>query len=252
MVNPLLYLTPISHELCLKKYLAGRNDNNASLKPSVHQLDPLQKRYEYVAVCQEHYYKAPPQIERGYKQYLYDIYGRGYIDMVNNVAVVGHSHPKIAHAVYKQLNILNTNSRFIYSAFSDYAESIIETIPKRLRDKGKLNKVFFVNSGSEATDLAMRIARTVVSERRLKASSSGGFKLSRDIICIQGGYHGVTTASDEVSTTLNDNPRSLETRAPWIHLVPMPNHFRGIYRLTPSEYYDREAQINLADKYVGK
>ncbi len=51
----------------------------------------------------------------------------------------------------------------------------------------------------------------------------------RDVICVQGGYHGITTASDEVSTTLNDNPRSLETRAPWIHLVPMPNPYRGIH-----------------------
>lgn len=55
--------------------------------------------------------------------------------------------------------------------------------------------------------------------------------LQRDTLCFIGAYHGVTTASDEVSTTLNDNPRSLETRSPWIHLLPMPNLYRGQFRL---------------------
>lgn len=109
-----------------------------------------------------------------------------------------------------------------------------------LTSKGKLNRVFLVNSGSEATDLAMRIARTVVTERRRQAAEArysasmhahaephrhqkqeeqeagevdrhsalgGRYSLNRDTICLTGGYHGVTTASDEVSTTLNDNPR---------------------------------------------
>jgi 4-aminobutyrate aminotransferase-like enzyme len=114
--------------------------------------------------------------------------------------------------------ILNTNSRFIYNALGDFTRKIISKIPAHILEQGQLNKVLLVNSGSEATDLAMRIARSVVTSRRRKVleqqmAESGqdpskiSFELNRDTICLQGAYHGVTTASDEVSTTLNDNPR---------------------------------------------
>jgi 4-aminobutyrate aminotransferase-like enzyme len=124
--------------------------------------------------------------------------------------------------------------RFVYSLLGEFCEKIVSKVPQELTKIGKLNRVFLVNSGSEATDLAMRMARSVVTERRRKASSiQSSYSLNRDTICLEGAYHGVTTASDEVSTTLNDNPRSLESRAPWIHLVPMPNLFRGRHQLDP-------------------
>jgi 4-aminobutyrate aminotransferase-like enzyme len=165
----------------------------------------LDKRNAYVGSCQEYYFKNPPNIERGFRQFLYDIHGRAYLDVVNNVAVVGHAHPKLAEVVEKQLRRLNTNSRFVYSAMSDYAEKIVNTLPESIRDRKY--KVIFVNSGSEATDLALRLARTVVTERRKKKFNSTTGNIDRDVICVEGGYHGITTASDEVSTTLNDNPK---------------------------------------------
>ena len=217
----------------------------------------LAERYAHFAGVQEHYFRRPPVIERGYQQFLYGADGRAYLDMVNNVALVGHCNPAVAAAAAKQMNLLNTNSRFVYSVLGKFCAKIVSTIPQGAREHGKLNRVFLVNSGSEATDLAMRIARAVVTERRRKAkagttnlaglgnalllglpgllASAAGlgakYNLSRDVICLAGGYHGVTTASDEVSTTLNDNPRSLDTRPIWIHLVPMPNLFRGLFRL---------------------
>ena len=243
----------------------GENERNFKLfSADVAQMEKsaLEKRKKYFANVQEHYFKMPPNIERGYKQFLYDIYGRAYLDMVNNVAVLGHSHTAITNTVNRQLSLLNTNSRFIYSVLGQLAEEIVSTIPLHIRQQGRLNNVFLVNSGSEATDLAMRIARAVATERRRRktvSSHSTGeeepFRLHRDLICLAGAYHGVTTASDEVSTTLNDNPRSLETRAPWIHLVPMPNLFRGLHRhSTPSVHHDcpNDPEVDkIASIYAG-
>ncbi|HEU4491793.1 MAG TPA: aminotransferase [Jiangellales bacterium] len=170
----------------------------------------LARRDRVVATVQEHYYARPPQIERGWRQHLVDTRGRAYLDMVNNVAVLGHSHPAVTAAATRQLRLLNTNSRFHYDAVVRFGERITELSPD------PLDTVFFVNSGSEAVDLALRLVRTATGRR--------------DVVCLRGGYHGWTTAADEVSTTLNDNPRALETRPPWVHLAPMPNVYRGEHR----------------------
>ncbi|GAX83047.1 hypothetical protein CEUSTIGMA_g10473.t1 [Chlamydomonas eustigma] len=173
--------------------------------------DALMSRYQSVPRVQEHYFRHPPQIERGWGAHLFDTEGRAYLDVVNNVAVIGHSHPAVTEAATSQLKLLNTNSRFVYEKLGSFAQQIVATMPPG----SGLDQVFLVNSGSEATDLAMRLARTYTGRR--------------DVICLEGAYHGITTASDEVSTTLNDNPRSRETRPPWIHLVPMPNMYRGAW-----------------------
>lgn len=180
-----------------------------------------ERRLIAVAGMQEHYYRAPPQIERGWRQHMYDTEGRAYLDMVNNVAVLGHSHPRLAALLSNQARLLNTNSRFLYDSLSSFAEAIAKTFPPELG----LNQVFFVNSGSEATDLAMRIAR--------KASGR------RDVICLEGAYHGCTTAADEVTTTLNDNPENISSRPPWIHLAPLPNLYRGKYTHSHPDAVDR-------------
>jgi 4-aminobutyrate aminotransferase-like enzyme/Ser/Thr protein kinase RdoA (MazF antagonist) len=170
----------------------------------------LDRRDRLLAPVQEHYYARPPQIERGWRQHLVDTRGRAYLDMVNNVAVLGHSHPAVTAAATRQLRLLNTNSRFHYDALVRFAERVTGLLPD------PLDTVFFVNSGSEAVDLALRLVRTATGRR--------------DVVCLRGGYHGWTTAADEVSTTLNDNPRALETRPPWVHLAPMPNLYRGEHR----------------------
>lgn len=74
--------------------------------------EELRKRYSHYASVQAHYYRQPPVIERGYKQFLYDDHGRAYLDMVNNVAILGHSPATVTAAVTKQMAMLNTNSRY--------------------------------------------------------------------------------------------------------------------------------------------
>ena len=170
----------------------------------------IARRDRVVARVQQHYYAHPPRIERGWRQHLIDTSGRAYLDMVNNVAVLGHSHPAVTAAASRQFGLLNTNSRFSYDGIVSYAERIVELLPD------PLDTVLFVNSGSEAVDLALRIVRN--------------FTGRTDIICLAGGYHGWSTATDEISTSLNDNPNAAATRPPWVHPAPMPNLYRGEHR----------------------
>ena len=169
--------------------------------------DLLRRREAALASVQKHYWADPPRIERGWRHHLADVSGRVYLDGINNVAVLGHSHPAVADAVARALRTLNTNSRFHYAAHVEFAEMLLATMP------AGLDRVFLLSSGSEAVDLALRLARVHTG--------------ARDTIALRTAYHGWTTASDEVSSALMDNPRALETRPEWIHLAEPPNPYRG-------------------------
>ncbi len=149
----------------------------------------------------------PPEVERGWRHHLVDVSGRVYLDGINNVAVLGHSHPAVAGAVQRALRTLNTNSRFHYAAHVEFAERLVATMP------AGLDRVFLLSSGSEAVDLALRLARVHTG--------------AHDTIALRTAYHGWTTAADEVSSALMDNPRALTTRPPWVHLAEPPNLYRG-------------------------
>lgn len=183
--------------------------------------DTLERRERLLAEVQEHYYAQPPRIERGWREYLADVDGRVYLDMVNNVASVGHAHPKVVAAAHRQMQLLNTNSRFNYRAITEFAERITATLPD------ELDTVFFVNSGSEATDLAIRIAMAATGRT--------------DIVAMKEAYHGWTFASDAVSTSIADNPNALATRPDWVHTVDAANSYRGKHRGDDASRYAPEA-----------
>lgn len=170
----------------------------------------LERRRRSFAASQKHYYADPPQIERGWQEHLFDVTGRAYLDMVNNVTTVGHGHPRIARAAGRQWAMLNTNSRFHYGILAEYSERLASLAPEGL------NTVFLVNSGSEAVDLALRLAW----------AKSG----KRNILSLLEAYHGWTVASDAVSTSIADNPNALATRPGWVHPVLSPNAYRGMFR----------------------
>lgn len=159
----------------------------------------------------ERYYAEPPQIERGWGAILIDTEGRAYLDMVNNVTAIGHAHPRLADAVGRQLHLLNTNSRFLYEAYADFTERLLAHAPDPT-----LDTVIPVNSGSEAVDLAIRLAQAATGRR--------------DVIAALEGYHGWTMAADSVSTSAYDNPSALDSRPDWVHLVDAPNAYRGPHR----------------------
>ena len=170
----------------------------------------LERRDASFARVQEHYYAAPPQIERGWKHHLIDMHGQSYVDMVNNVTTVGHGHPRIAEAARSQWSLLNTNSRFHYDELVRFTERLAELAPD------PLDTVFLVNSGTEAVDLALRLALTYTGHDT--------------VLSVREAYHGWSMAADAVSSSVADNPKALQTRPNWVHLVEAPNAVRGKYR----------------------
>jgi 4-aminobutyrate aminotransferase-like enzyme/Ser/Thr protein kinase RdoA (MazF antagonist) len=183
------------------------------------------RRKRVLADVQEHYYAEPPEIVRGWRDLLIDTDARVYLDAVNNVTSIGHAHPRLVEAVSEQWKLLNTNSRFNYPAVVDFAERLSALLPDGL------DQVFLVNSGSEAVDLALRIAR----------AASG----SRDVLAVREAYHGWTDLSDAVSTSIADNPNALETRPEWVHTVDAPNSYRGRYRGAEAAQYADDAVAEI-------
>ncbi|MEW2479009.1 aminotransferase [Mycobacterium sp. NPDC049093] len=188
--------------------------------------DLMTRRDRAFAPVQEHYYRRPPRIERGWRHFLMSTSGRCYLDMVNNVTVLGHAHPRVAAAAARQLRKLNTNSRFNYASVVEFSERLAGLLPD------PLDTVFLVNSGSEASDLALRLATAAAGRP--------------DVVAMREAYHGWTYGTDAVSTSTADNPNALTTRPDWVHTVESPNSFRGKYRGSEVGRYavDAVAQVD--------
>ncbi len=147
-------------------------------------------------------YEKPLNIVRGYRQYLYDDEGRRYLDAYNNVAHVGHCHPHVVAAGQQQMELLNTNTRYLSDLILEYAEKLTATLPD------PLNVCFFVNSGSEANELALRLARAHTK--------------ARDLIVLEHAYHGNTTTLIDISPYKHDGPGG-EAAPSWVHKAPLPS-----------------------------
>lgn len=153
-------------------------------------------------------YKEPLHIVRAAKQFLYDIDGYAYLDVVNNVCHVGHCHPHVVRAAQRQMAVLNTNTRYVYDGLTAYAERLCATLPE------PLSVCFFVNSGSEANDLALRLARTYTGHD--------------DTICVDVGYHGNLNSLIDISPYKFDGPGG-KGAPPTTHIALMPDPYRGRY-----------------------
>ena len=151
-------------------------------------------------------FKEPLKIVRGLGVYLYDEAGNDYLDMVNNVCHVGHCHPRVVAAGQAQMARLNTNTRFLHDNLVSYTEKLLATMPD------KLSVCMFVNSGSEANELAFRLART--------------FTGSRQLLVVDGAYHGNTSACIEASPYKFDGPGG-DGAPDHVHKVMLPYPYRG-------------------------
>jgi len=154
-------------------------------------------------------YRKPVKIARGWMQYLYDDSGRAFLDVYNNVPLVGHSHPRVARAAQEQLGLLNTNTRYLHDNVVRYAERLTSRMPEPLR------VCFIVNSGSEANELALRLARE--HTRR------------EDVIVLEHAYHGHTNTLIDISPYKFNGPGG-RGQKPWVHVAPIADDYRGLYR----------------------
>jgi 4-aminobutyrate aminotransferase-like enzyme len=154
-------------------------------------------------------YRRPLHLVRGEGAWMSDPEGRRYLDAYNNVPVVGHAHPRVVDAIARQAATLNTNTRYLHEHVVELGERLTATLPD------ELDTVMFVNSGSEANDLAWRLATTV-------SGADAG-------IVTDWGYHGVTAAIADFSPSewpRGEQPAGVET-------YPAPDTYRGPYADAP-------------------
>jgi 4-aminobutyrate aminotransferase-like enzyme/Ser/Thr protein kinase RdoA (MazF antagonist) len=167
-------------------------------------------------------YARPLKIVRGFRQYLYDDAGRAYLDVYNNVPLVGHSHPRVVRAVQQQVALLNTNTRYLHDLVVRYARRLTRRLPEPLR------VCYFVSSGSEANELALRLARAATG--------------ATDVIVIEHAYHGHTTTLVDVSPYKFLGPGGAGQRD-FVHVAPLPDPYRGRHRRN-----DPKAGVKYADE----
>jgi 4-aminobutyrate aminotransferase-like enzyme/Ser/Thr protein kinase RdoA (MazF antagonist) len=154
-------------------------------------------------------YHEPLKIERGWMQYLYDETGRAYLDVYNNVPIVGHSHPRVVRAAQAQLALLNTNTRYLHDNLTRYAERLTALMPEPLR------VCFILNSASEANELALRLARAYTGRQHM--------------IVLDAAYHGHTGGLIDISPYKFNGPGGAGPK-PWVHIAPIPDDYRGPYK----------------------
>ncbi|MGA1560860.1 MAG: aminotransferase class III-fold pyridoxal phosphate-dependent enzyme, partial [bacterium] len=154
-------------------------------------------------------YKEPLTILRGEGVYLIDSLGRRFVDCVNNVAHVGHCHPRVVEAQRKQSSLLNTNTRYLHPELVRYAERLCGLFPD------PLNVCFLVCTGSEANELALRLAQAHTQ--------------AEGMVVVDVGYHGHTKSLIDLSPYKHNGPGG-KGAPDWVRTTPMPDTYRGVYR----------------------
>jgi len=182
----------------------------------------LQSRKEHIGRNLSISYREKLKIVKGALQFLYDDKGRTFVDCVNNPSHVGHCHPVVVKRMRKQIATLNTNTRYLNDNMIEYAKRLTATLPP------SLSVCYFTNSGSEANDLAVRMARN--------------FTKQTDVIVLDHAYHGTSTADIEMSPYKFDG-KGGGGQMPWIHKAMSPDMYRGPYK-----YDDTAAGKKYADE----
>jgi len=182
--------------------------------PNLPAASILQARRDHLGPSLNLSYRRPLKIVRGFLQHLYDDTGRVFLDAVNNVPHVGHGHPAVTAAVARQAAVLATNTRYLHDHLARYIERLTAKLPP------PLSVVYLVNSGSEANDLALRLARR--------------FTGRESMIAVDGAYHGHLTSLIAISP-YKFNGRGGRGCPSGTYVVPMPDTYQGAFRADDPE-----------------
>ncbi|CAD5219268.1 unnamed protein product [Bursaphelenchus okinawaensis] len=214
----------------LTYFRAPEANNNELIVESVNKEDVIRDRKECIASKVEVFYKSDPfLVSQGRGQYLFDDQGRQYLDCISNVQHVGHCNPKVAAKVHEQMMTSNCNIRFLSNKLTDAAKAILNTLP------AELDTVLFVNSGSEANDLAMRLARDYTN--------------NRDIVCLDHAYHGHLISTMQISPYKFDHGSTIP-KPEWVHVAPTPDVYRGKHRLTDTDLNNPQKLVQMGQLYA--
>ena len=197
---------------------------SASKKPGIES--SLKRRQKHISKALSVSYHKPIKMERALFQYMFDDFGNTFLDAYNNIPHVGHQHPKVVEAGLRQMTILNTNTRYLFDQLADYAELILSKFPSQL------NKIFFVNSGSAASDLAIRLAQTHTG--------------NQNIMVMEHGYHGHTRLGVDISH-YKFNHKGGSGKADYIIQTTLPDTYRGEFQKN-----DGSAGFQYAQKAMEK
>jgi len=186
----------------------------------------IERRRKAMGSAYRLFYQQPVHLVRGEGVWLYDSDGRKYLDCYNNVASVGHCHPQVLEALTTQASMLNTHTRYLHENVVRYAERLGDTLP------GNLSICMFVCTGTEANDLAFRIARTVTG--------------NEGAIVTEEAYHGNSIVVTELST--EEYPAT--ERPDYLEAIEAPNAYRGSYRYDEPDFGEKYA--GFADDAIEK
>ncbi|PZX52118.1 hydroxylysine kinase /5-phosphonooxy-L-lysine phospho-lyase [Algoriphagus ratkowskyi] len=242
--NTYASISEISAWQMLRKWVAisplgAANSFKKALNKPIAEVPSLQsqltRRHQSISPLLSISYATPLSVTGAAFQYMYDSAGNAILDAYNNIPHVGHSHPIVVEAAQRQMAKLNTNTRYLYDELAEYAEKLLAKFP------ASLSKVYFVNSGSAASDLAMRMAFAHTK--------------NHNVLVMEHGYHGNTQISIDISDYKFNNKKGFGQKSN-ILKAPIPDTYLGKHKVndgTAGKLYAQEAMqiIHDAGKTVG-
>lgn len=226
MLYKLLSISPIGAENMFRKAIG------MSIPKIKSEAEEVKRRHQHISPILSLSYEKPVHMVGAAFQYMYDSHGNAILDAYNNIPHVGHSHPKVVKAGQRQMAKLNTNTRYLYDLLPTYSERLLSKFPK------SLNKVYFVNSGSAASDLALRLVHAHTKRKK--------------VMVMEHGYHGNTQMGIDVSDYKFNNPMG-SGKKEHVLKTSIPDTYNGKYKgKNAGSLYAKEAieQISNSEEPI--